>query len=117
MEVDELRETVVEATNLCSWLAKWIPPPSAACLCYRNGAVVYRAVRARFLGNERAFWDDEQARRAVEHTVGADVFIYIRPVNSLTVSDNFEVCTLGTRNRLGSGFRFLRVLTISSHFC
>jgi hypothetical protein len=31
------------------------------------------------------------ARRAVEHTVDVDVFIYIRPMNSLTVSDNFEV--------------------------
>jgi hypothetical protein len=30
----------------------------------------------------------------VEHTVDADVFIYVWPVNSLTVSDNFEVCTL-----------------------
>jgi hypothetical protein len=31
------------------------------------------------------------ARRAVEHTVDVDVFIYIRPMNSLTVCDNFEV--------------------------
>ena len=43
----------------------------------------------------------------MEHTVGADVFIYIRPVNSLTVSDNFEVCTLSILASLDNLVAFL----------